>query len=72
MGEPSEMVAASRMQNMVHIRKKKHLFRDQHVFVVFTFRALGVESPPSPRGAMFASLVLGLDSYSFLLFWAPF
>ena len=41
------MVTASRMQDILQIRKNKLLFRDQTVvpilFVKFTFRALGVE-----------------------------
>ena len=46
MRDPSEMYTASRMQNMVHIGKKKRLVRDQSLFhLFFTFRALGVESP---------------------------
>ena len=32
MREPSEMITVLRMQNMVEIRKKKHIFRDQITF----------------------------------------
>ena len=32
MREPYEMATKSCMQNMVHIRKKKHLFHDQKEF----------------------------------------
>ena len=42
------MVTASRMQNMVQLRKKTPISRPfvfSFVFLVFTFRALGVESP---------------------------
>jgi hypothetical protein len=47
MREPSEMITVLRMQNMVEIRKKKHLFRDQIIFgkKKSSFGALGVESP---------------------------
>ena len=40
------MVTASRMQNMVQIRKKNTYFvTNIFSFFIFTFRALGVESP---------------------------
>ena len=40
------MVTASRMQNMVQIRKNNVYFVTRNiVFVIVTFRALGVESP---------------------------
>ena len=49
MRETLEIATASRMQNMVHIGKEKHLLRDQNVFrlflILFPFRALDVESP---------------------------
>ena len=48
MREPLEMVTASLMQNIVQIRKKKHLFRDQFIFLKVgksSVGALGVESP---------------------------
>ena len=47
MPEPQEMCTASRMQNMVQIRKKNIYFVTQFsfIFAFFTFRALGVESP---------------------------
>ena len=46
MREPSEMVIASRMQNIVQIRKNNTYFVPRTLvrFVVFTFRALGIES----------------------------
>ena len=49
------MVTASRMQNMVQIRKKNTYFVTNKFFrfFIFTFRALGVESPRG--GAMTVS-----------------
>ena len=49
MREPWEMYAASRMQNMAQIRKS-NAYSETNIafsffFVVFTFEALGVESP---------------------------
>ena len=52
------MVTASRVQNMVQIRRGKNIFRDEKVFsivfVIFTFRVLGVESP---RGGAILNII---------------
>ena len=40
MRETLEMVTASSMQNMVQVRKKKQLFRDQNNFQTFLERVL--------------------------------
>ena len=47
MREPLEMFTASRMQNIVQIHTKNKYFviKQFSIFYIFTFRAVGVESP---------------------------
>ena len=60
MREPYEMVTASRIQNMVDIGKGNAFFVTIFL-LIFTFRALGVESPRG--GAMLKPFRP--------IFWAP-
>ena len=68
MREPQEMYTASRMQYNYGVNpKENHLFRDKKcfrfVFVLFSFRAFGVESPP-PEGPFPTSSHIGFSQMS--------
>ena len=58
MWDPLEMVTASRMQNMVQIRKEINLFVISFSLIL-AFKALGVESPRGRAiGAPFLNMVM--------------